>query len=513
MPGPDASACLHDWLAATARAMPDRPAVQESDRVLTVAELFLRAQAVGRTLVEAGVGRGDRVAIALDKSGDSITAIFGTLLAGGCYVPIPASWPAQRTEGVLEACAPAAVISLEAGPDPQPVVSSRQGARSIPWERAIAARPLGGEAPACTPEGPALILFTSGSTGAPKGVTISHRAVGSFVAWSVEAFGIGAGDRLVCPSPLGFDLSTLDVFSIAAAGAACVVMPEAAWWIPRLSTRFVRDRRVTLWYSVPSILGRMLDDGAFEREPIRTLRTVLFAGEVMPPSWAARLRAAYPRAALWNLYGPTETNVVTAHRLGASVDANASVPIGRACPYARLRLLQDADEGVDGVRTGELLVGGTSVMAGYWGRPEETARALVHLDDGDGGARVYYRTGDRVAENADGTLSFVGRVDRQVKRRGVRIELGEIEAALAGAPGVAEAAAVAAEREGATAIAAFVAARDGAQVDTMALRAHCARLLPSYMMPDEIQQVPRLPRGSRGKVDYEVLRTLRGRSA
>lgn len=492
--------------------MPDRPAVEDSEQTLTVAELFLRARSVGRLLVEAGVGPGDRVAIALDKSADSITAIFGTLLAGGCYVPIPAPWPAQRIEGVLEACAPAAVISLGALPHGQPVVVSRRGGPAVPWEQAIAAPPLAHERPACTPEQPALILFTSGSTGAPKGVTISHRAVGSFVAWSVEAFGIGASDRVVCPSPLGFDLSTLDVFSIAAAGAACVVMPEAAWWIPRLATRFVRDWRITLWYSVPSILGRMLDEGAFEREPIPSLRTVLFAGEVMPPSWAARLRVAYPHADLWNLYGPTETNVVTAYRLDARVDGCASVPIGRACPYATLRLLPDADEQGEGGSTGELLVRGTSVMSGYWGRAEETTGALVHLDDGDGVTRVSYRTGDRVAENGDGVLSFVGRVDRQVKRRGVRIELGEIEAALAGAPGVAEAAAVAAQRDGATTIAAFVAVRDGAPVEALALRAHCAGLLPPYMMPDEIHQVARLPRGSRGKVDYEVLGTLRGRS-
>ncbi|RPJ82632.1 MAG: hypothetical protein EHM13_08640, partial [Acidobacteria bacterium] len=261
-----------------------------------------------------------------------------------------------------------------------------------------------------------------------------------------------------------------------------------------------------------AILGRMLDHGAFERDPVSTLRAVLFAGEVMPPSWAARLRAAYPRTELWNLYGPTETNVVTAYRLGAQVHATKSVPIGHACPYARLRLLSDADERHEGARTGELLVGGTSLMSGYWGRTEETSRALVRLDDVDGVARAYYRTGDRVAENGDGTLSFVGRMDRQVKRRGVRIELAEIEAVLAGAPGVAEAAAVSAEGEGATTIAAFVAARAGAQVEALTLRAHCATLLPSYMMPDEINQVARLPRGSRGKVDYEVLRGLRGRS-
>jgi len=496
---PDEPVVLHRWLSDTARRVPDRLAVVDPGGRYTFGQVLERAQALAAALAGQGIGPGQCVGLLMDKSADAVVAVYGILMAGGVCVPISTSWPPGRAEAALAACEAAGVVSGLAHVTPLNI-----GDRAAP-----ASSPRGRQGTSRRPDDPALLLFTSGSTGTPKGVTLSHRAVGTFVRWAAAAFRVEASDRVLCPSALGFDLSTLDVFAPALCGCASVIVPEAVLWMPRLAVRTARDSGVSVLYAVPSVLMRLLDEGSFEKEPIASLRAVLFAGEVMPPPYARRLRAAYPAAELWNLYGPTESNVVTAHAVGDVVDPDAPLPIGRPCPYATLVVDPASVECEDGRRTGELLVGGASLMAGYWGRPADTEPSLIRLP---GRAGLFYRTGDRVVEDPDGTYWFVGRLDRQVKRRGVRIELGEIEAELSGFPGVAEAAALATGEGPTTVIEAFVSMLQDARLDRLAVAAHCARRLPSYMMPDVMTQLPRLPRGARGKIDYDALRRLCGRS-
>jgi acyl-coenzyme A synthetase/AMP-(fatty) acid ligase len=345
------------------------------------------------------------------------------------------------------------------------------------------------------PEDEAVILFTSGSTGRPKGVVLSHRAVAAFVRWSAAEFGIAAADRIACPSPLGFDLSTFDLFNMALRGATCVLVPENFGWMPRFLVRYAAEKRVTVWYSVPSILARMLRDGGMRPGTCADLRVVLFAGEVMPGSDLALLTAAVPGAVCANLYGPTETNVVTFYRVPAEFAAGAPPPIGRACPFAEVAVDPS---------TGELLAGGESLMSGYWNRPDDNARAFVNQD-----GRRYYRTGDRVHEDASGNLVFAGRLDRQVKRHGYRIELGEIEAALAGHPAILEVGVVAFDdAEKGVLITAFVGTGPSGSLSLLEVKAHCAAALPTYMVPDRVLFVEAVPRGTRGKIDYSALEKL-----
>ena len=222
------------------------------------------------------------------------------------------------------------------------------------------------------------------------------------------------------------------------------------------------------------------------------LRVVLFAGEVFRGTDVARLVATVPQAVCANLYGPTETNVVTWYRVPRSFDGSQPLPIGQPCPYATVTM--DA-------ASGELLAGGDSLMSGYWNRPEDTQRAFVDVD-----GKRYYRTGDRVSRAADGNYLFLGRLDRQIKRRGFRIELGEIETALANREDILEAAVVAVDDgKMGTAIIAFVRSRLAGVVSLIEAKAHCARTLPLYMVPDHIVFLDAIPKGSRGKIDYIAL--------
>ncbi len=179
---------------------------------------------------------------------------------------------------------------------------------------------------------PALILFTSGSTGRPKGVVLSHRAVSAFVRWSAREFQICSTDRIACPSPLGFDLSTFDIFNMALCGATCVLVPGHIVWMPRFLVQFVREARITCWYSVPSILAGMLQEGRLAEHEYPGLRVILFAGEVFPGPNVARLQAAVPQAVCANLYGPTETNVVTWYRVPRDFDGSAAAAYWPSLP-------------------------------------------------------------------------------------------------------------------------------------------------------------------------------------
>lgn len=497
---------LHDWLADSAARHPGRPAVVEPRRTITLADLYERSRSIAWAFRRHALEPGDRVGLVMDKSADAIAAMYGTLIAGGIYVPIQPGWPGAKIEAVLADCDARFVVSDgESGGSASPTVRVRPTGETLEWSALVGAPSLA-EMVSRSPEEPAFILFTSGSTGTPKGVTISHRAVGVFVDWAVRQFRVGPDDRIACPSPLSFDLSTFDVFSIARAGSACVVVPPTAAWVPRLLLGMVRDERVTVWYSVPSMLAHLMDCAGLDARPVASLRTILFAGEVMPPRVAARLRSSHRAAELYNLYGPTETNVVTWHRLPEEIDPARPISIGRPCPYARLRL----DEGGAGLTrppaSGELLVTGASLMSGYWNRPEETARAFAELDDDSGRSR-YYRTGDRVSIDPSGDVAFVGRVDRQVKRKGYRIELGEIEAAMASHPGLGEAAVVASEGDHPR-LTAFACGRGAPPLDEAALRLHCVLMLPSYMIPDRFLLLDAMPRGSRGKIDYATLQRL-----
>ncbi len=496
---------LSDLLAQSAARWPHRVAVKdEHGRSLTFEQLRLAADRVATRLNRWGVGRGDRVGLFLPKGLEAVAAIHGILRGGAAYVPVDPTGPAARGAGILADCgvktaivaAPLANALREAWPGPGPCprfVIVGGGATESPdasWDEI-----QGDDAPSPLPpdrdaDDLAYILYTSGSTGRPKGVMISHENASCFLDWCERNLGLADGDRFSSHAPFHFDLSIFDLFASCRRGGTIVLIGEALGRDPARLAAFLAENPVDVWYSAPSILSLLVDHGRIDGPGFAPPRVVLFAGEVFPIRPLKRLRSAWPEAALWNLYGPTETNVCTAFRLPRAIDPGRvePFPIGRACEPLKARVV-----------SGELWISGPGVMKGYFGRTDLTAAAMVR--DGES----WYRTGDLVEDDGSGCYLFKGRRDRMVKRRGHRIELGEIESALQRHDDVETAAVVARTDGEGLAIAAFVAVKPGRKASIIAMKRHCTMYLPHYMIPDRVNFLPSLPTTSTDKVDYQEL--------
>ena len=317
----------------------------------------------------------------------------------------------------------------------------------------------------------------------------------------MEEFAITSADRLSSHAPLHFDLSVLDLYAAAKAGAAVVLVPPRAAMFPVELARFIDEEAISVWYSVPSALTMLVTRGAVTEGAFPRLRTILFAGEVFPMKYLLRLMDVLPHVSFHNLFGPTETNVCTWYDVPRFPpgDAPPSIPIGRPIAGVEADAVDEAGATVAHGQVGELLISGPTVMHGYWGDPERTARTLLER----GGSRVY-RTGDLVQRDVDGNLLFLGRRDTQIKSRGYRIELGDIEAAIYEHPLVLECAAVAVPDELVTnKIKAVVVTR--APIRELELVEHCRSRLPRYMIPETFEFCDELPRSSTGKLARKLL--------
>jgi amino acid adenylation domain-containing protein len=502
---------------------PGRPAVEdESGRALTYAELARAADRLATRLARWGVGRGDRVGLFVPKGLESVAAIHGILRSGAAYVPIDPTAPALRGAGILhDARVGAVVVAAELapalvaawpGPGPLPRLITIGGPGGLPmadgcsWDALMDDDAPSPPAPVRAPDDLAYILYTSGSTGMPKGVMLSHANAFCFLDWCESALEMRDGDRFSSHAPFHFDLSVFDLYAACRRAGTLVLVGESLGKDPARLGPYIHDRRIDVWYSAPSILALMTELGGLDARDYRAPRVVLFAGEVFPIKHLRRLRRLWPSAAFWNLYGPTETNVCTAFRVPDMIpdDRADPYPIGHACPPLRARVVDESGRDVPVGSEGELVIAGPGVMHGYHGRPDLDARAFFHTPDGD----AWYRTGDLVVDDGNGCFAFHGRRDRMVKKRGYRIELGEIESALYRHDDVDRAAVVARSDDSGVSIEAFVAMKPERKGSIIVMKRHCTSYLPHYMVPDRIRFLPRLPTTSTDKVDYQGLKSL-----
>ncbi|MFI1379357.1 amino acid adenylation domain-containing protein [Embleya sp. NPDC020886] len=510
-PFPAAGPLLDDpWIAA-ARRTPDAPALLGAGR-LDHGELASRVQAFAVRLAASGVVAGTPVAVALDEGHDRITAVLAVGALGAWYVPVEPTWPAARVASV---CARTGLTHAVAEPEAAPawpadivIVAPNQAtgpdsAEAGELPEAVGSRP--------NPDDLAYAVFTSGSTGTPKGVAIEHRAARTTVDDIVERFGIGPRDRVLGLSALSFDLSVFDVFGLLGAGGTLVLPEPDRARDPEHWLDLADEHAVTVWNTAPALLEMLVEYGELEpdrtRRQLRSLRLVMLSGDWIPITLPDRLRALAPQARFVGLGGATEASIWSVSHPVEHVDPSwTSIPYGRALRGQSFRILAADGTPVPLGQDGELHIGGAGLARCYVADPEQTDERFVfhpHL-----GERLY-RTGDLGRWRPDGTIEFLGRVDRQVKIRGHRIELGEIEAVLSREPGVRQCVASAVRTaDGRPRLIAHVVPEPGRRPDADTERGWTGSLrerLPAYMIPTRYVVLDRLPVTANGKIDHAAL--------
>lgn len=482
---------LASLVVESARRRPDVPAVDGPDGALTYRQLDVMANRFAHALVAGGAVPGDRVGVWLDKSPQTVALLQGVLRAGCAYVPVDPSSPPRRAAVVLDDCCVRIVVTTQSRAHKLDDQSLDAAVLTVETIDLDAQPEIPVQVATRADDDLAYILYTSGSTGRPKGVCISHRNALAFVEWAADAVGATADDRFASHAPFHFDLSVFDLYVSFLSGACIVLVPEQSAFLPQALIGLIAAEKVTVWYSVPTIITMMVDAGLIEQLDPLPLRVLVFAGEPFPVAPLRRLRQGWSDVRLFNFYGPTETNVCTAYEVAEVDDARTiPVPIGGAASGDEMWAETDAGGRAAVGEEGELVVTGPTVMLGYWGHEPH---------------RGPYRTGDIVRVLDGGIYEYIGRRDHMVKVRGYRVELGEIEAALLTLAQV-RAAAVAVIGSGLRArLVAFVVVDGELRPSLLRLKRHCADRLPRYMIVDEVRYLEALPRTANGKLDRSAL--------
>lgn len=530
---------LHDWLTANADRRPESCAIVFREQSVTYGELNRASNRLARALQAAGCIRGDRVALLAHKSPAALCAIFGVLKADCIYVPVDPSAPVGEIARVLQLCECRCLIAenatsgivnklieteqlpfctrvgwLDHGPElPRGTKAqfARQDILSLP-DRPLSSGVNSGD--------PAQIMFTAGSTGAPKPVVTTHSNFIHFINWAVEWLGFTPSDRISCFSPLHNDLSTFDIFSAVAAGAQVHLAPPEISVLPHRLANFIRKSELTQWFSLPAVLHRMARLDIVQKNHFPKLRRLLWSREGFPTSsliyWMRRL----PHVSFVNLYGATEATIASSyHRiLRCPEDAKSEIPIGTPCDGEVLSVLDDHLQPIPQGETGELYISGAGVAAGYWRDPDETGEFFrsnpfrtdpLHPNS----AERMFRTGDLAKIGNDGKTYLLGGADSLLVTRECRIELAEIETAMESIPRIQEAVVlvvdlpdVAGSGAAGKEICCAYVPLPGAAAPPASVEMELRRALRDAIIPARWMVLDDLPRTSSGKVDRLLLK-------
>jgi long-chain acyl-CoA synthetase len=505
---------LHHFFATTAARLPQKTAVVCEGARLTYADLASRAEACAGSLAAAGVGRGDRVLLFLDNGPDFLAAMYGTLACGAIFVPVNPLTKSDKlaylladtrarallTHSVLApawrepvSAAPHLQVCVIAG-EPPAVGDSR--VRMAPWPASTV--PASRSDPGTVDRDLAAIVYTSGSTGAPKGVMLSHlnmvtaaRAVSGYLGYRED-------DIVACLLPLAFDYGLYQALMAFKVGATLVLERSFAFPVKVLQT--LAAERVTVLPGVPTLFAMLMDMGSLGSHDLSRLRLITNTAAALPVEHIRRLRGLFPGATLYSMYGLTECKRVT-YLPPEQLDIRPG-SVGRGMPNEEVWLVDEAGKRLPPGSTGELVIRGSNVMQGYWEKPEETAQKLRRGPDGE----VLLHSGDLFRTDAEGWLYFVARKDDIIKSRGEKVSPREVENAVCSHAAVREAAVVGVpDPVLGEAVKAFVVLKEGCAATERELIRHCMAHLESFMAPKHVEIVPELPRSENGKVKKTAL--------
>ncbi|WP_405506190.1 amino acid adenylation domain-containing protein [Streptomyces cyaneofuscatus] len=498
---------LHGLVEEQADRTPEAEAVRFGAESLRYAELDERADRLAHRLRGLGVEPGSPVAVCAERSTDLVVALLGVMKSGGAYLPLDPGHPAERLAFMLTDSRAQVLVTGKGGSEALPERPPGIAHIALEGDELRADGPVSRPQPTAGPDDLAYVIYTSGSTGRPKGVANTHRAICNRLAWMQNTYRLGTDDTVLQKTPAGFDVSVWEFFWPLISGARMVLAPPGDHRDPGRVRDLIVAEGVTTVHFVPSMLAAFL-----ATEGIGTctsLRRTICSGEELPRALAEDFLARVP-GELHNLYGPTEAAVDVSHWRCRSEEPGAGpgagVPIGRPIQNTRLHVLGPALRPQPLGVPGQLYIAGVALARGYLHRPALTAERFVPDPFGPPGSRMY-ATGDRARLRPDGAIEFLGRIDHQVKIRGLRIEPGEIEHALRGHPGIREAAVVVRtdEERGKLLVAYHVAREAGPGASDDELRAHLRRSLPAYMVPARFVAMAALPTSPNGKLDRAAL--------
>lgn len=520
---------LQEYLYNTVRKYPNRTAISYMDHEITYWELFDKSEWLREILNECGVCEGDLVGIFMEKSDNTVAAIFSILSCDAAYIPLDSVYsPISRIISILEEImvkvlitSPTGMLKLEKELEKcgklkncKIIVLDRENAIEISSGKkyTFCGVQTGAEL-AINRKGKdknniAYIFYTSGSTGKPKGVVISHQNAITFVDWCCSYFKPNSEDIFLSIAPFHFDLSVFDLYVAVASGGKLIILPPQKERNVLNYLEYIRKEQVTCIYSVPSLWNAFLRYGKLKTGELKSLKHVLFAGEVFQPEALKKAMECVPQAGFYNLYGLVETNVFTYYKVKDIEEiGDEPVPIGYVCEPSEAVIINDDKEITEIGEEGELCLCGPLVMKGYYNNRDLTKKVIRKSPIARHKGKNLFHTGDIVRLNEEGAYVLIGREDSLVKRNGFRIELGEIETALTSILGVEEVSVVSMMgKEKETVICAAVLMNDDTPFSAHKLEEETIEKIPSYMLPDYICQVDEFKRNSNGKVDREYLK-------
>lgn len=495
-----------EYLEITAEKYPDKVAFDDDKEIITFQQLRNEAFSIGTRLVRCSAREGQNkpIVVFLPKSCVCISAFFGIAASGNFYCPIADDMPVDRINMILDILKPIAIITNEKFL--KKVENFQYLTEIVLLEEAIQEKIDQNKLDIIKNNSidtdPLYVLFTSGSTGVPKGVVISHRSVIDYIEWVVDAFSITSEETFGNQAPFYFDNSILDIYSGLKTGASVVIIPKRKLMFPGDLITYLDEKKISVIFWVPSMLCNIANLKVLDSKQPHYLKKILFCGEVMPNKQLNIWRKALPNAIYANLYGPTEiTDVCTYYIINRSFEDDESLPIGFPCRNTRIIVLDEQNHLVKDGQEGELCVIGTSLARGYYNNPDRTEEVFTQNPLNTAYRELMYRTGDVVRYNEFGELIYLGRKDFQIKHMGHRIELGEIETAFSGMGGVDNCACIY-DKEQAKIKMCYTG--EG-ELDIDAVLSYMKRKIPAYMVPTEYVFYKDLPYNANGKIDRKAL--------